>query len=58
MGAGVFRDEIGVLAQAVARAFDLDDDGMVEQAIEQRGCDDRIAEDFFPLGKATVGGQE
>ena len=50
----VLRDEIGVGAQAVAGAFDLDDDGMVEQPVEQRGGDDGVAEDLAPLGEATV----
>ena len=31
---------------------------MVEQAVEQRGCDDRIAEDVAPLGKSTIGGED
>ena len=50
-GADVLRDEIGVLAQAVACAFDLDDDGVVEKAVEQRGGDDRVAEDLAHSAK-------
>ena len=50
--------EIGVLAQPVAGAFDLDDDGVMQQAVEQRGGDDGIAEDLAPFGKAAVGGQD
>ena len=34
--------EFGVLAKPVAGAVDLHDDGVVEQAVEQRGGDDRI----------------
>ena len=45
-------------AQAVAGAFDLDDDGVVEEPVEQRGCDDGVAEDFAPFRKAAVGGEE
>jgi hypothetical protein len=41
-------DEVGVRAQAVAGAFDLDDDGMVQQSIEQRCGNDRAAEDLAP----------
>jgi hypothetical protein len=41
----VLGDEVGMLAQAIARAFYLDDDGVVQQAIEQRGGDDGLAED-------------
>jgi hypothetical protein len=40
VGPGVLRDEIGVGAKAVARPFDLDDDGVVQEPIEQRGGDD------------------
>ena len=47
-----------MLAEPVAGAFDLDDDGMMKQAVEQ-GCGDHgIAEDVGPLGKATIGGQD
>lgn len=35
IGADVLGHELGVLAQAVAGALDLDDDSMVEQAVEQ-----------------------
>lgn len=54
----MLEDQIGVGAQTVAGSFDLDHDGMVEQAVEQRGGDDRIAEDLAPLGKAAVAGQD
>jgi len=43
-----------VLAQAVARPFDLDDDGMVEETIEQRGGDHRIAEDLAHSAKPRL----
>jgi len=33
-----------MLAQAVAGALDLHDDGMVEEPVQQRGGDDGIAE--------------
>ena len=46
--------EIGVAAEAVAGAFDLEDDGVVYEAIKQCRCDDRIAEHFDPLGEAAV----
>ena len=39
-----------MLAHAVAGAFDLHDDGMVQQAVEQGGGDDGVAEHFdLPL---------
>ncbi len=44
LGADMLRDQIGVLAQPVACPFDLDNDGIVEQAVEQRGGDEGIAE--------------
>jgi hypothetical protein len=46
-----------MLAEPVAGALDLNDDGMVEQAIEQRRGDDGAAEDVAPFGKAAVRGQ-
>ena len=44
-------------AEAIAGALDLDDDGMVKQAVEQRGGDDGAAKDLAPFGKAAVRGQ-
>ena len=41
-------------AQAVAGPLDLDDDGVVQEAIEERGSDDGIAEDLAPFGEAAV----
>ena len=43
-GADVLWDEVGVLAHAVAGALDLHDDGVVQQAVEQRGGDHGVAE--------------
>jgi len=40
----VLGHQVGVLTQAIAGTFDLDDDGVVEQPVEQRGGDDGIAE--------------
>ena len=54
----MFRHELGVLAQAVAGSFDMHDDGMVEQTIEQCRGHDGIAEHVAPFGKATVGGED
>jgi hypothetical protein len=47
-----------VLAEPVAGTLDLDDDGMVQQAIEQRRGDDGAAEDVAPFGEAAVRGQD
>lgn len=38
----MFGDEIGVLTQSVAGPRDLEDDGMVQQSVEQRGGDHGI----------------
>jgi hypothetical protein len=46
-----------MLTQPVAGSFDLDDDGVVKQPIEQRGGDNGIAEDLAPFGEATVGSE-
>ena len=47
-----------MLTQAIARALDLDHDGMVEQPVEERGGDDGIAEDLAPFGEAAVRGED
>src|SRR5262245_19919159 len=47
-----------MLAKPITRSLDLDDDGVVKQAIEERGGDNWIAEDLTPFGKATVGGED
>src|SRR5215203_2362214 len=47
-----------MLAKPVARSFDLNDTGVVKQAIEKRGGDHRIPEDIAPLSEATVRGQD
>lgn len=54
----MFRDQVGVGTQPIAGAFDLDDDRMVEQAVEECCYDDRITKDLAPFGEAAVGGQD
>jgi hypothetical protein len=49
-----FRDEVGVLAQTVAGAFDMHDDGMVQKSVEQRSRDHRISKNLAPFGKAAI----
>ncbi len=46
--------QIGVFAQAIARAFDLEGDRVVQKPIEQRGGDEGIAKDFAPFGSASL----
>ena len=50
----MFKHQFGMLPQAVAGTFDLHDDGMMEQSVEQRGGDDGIAEDIAPFCEAAV----
>ena len=47
-----------MLAEAITGALDLDDDGMVEQAVQQGGGDDGVAEDLAPFGEAAIGGED
>ena len=47
-----------MLAETIAGAFDLDDDGMVEEAVQQGCRDDGIAEDLAPFGEAAIGGED
>ena len=54
IGVDVFRKESGMLAHAVARSLNLDDDGMMEQTVEQRSGNDWAAEDVPPFGEAAV----
>ena len=53
-----FRQQVGVFAQAITRAFDLNDDGVVEGAIEEGSGDDGIGEDVAPFGEAAVRGED
>ena len=46
--------EVGVFAQPIAGALDLDDDRVVKEPVEEGGGDDGIAEDVAPLGEAAV----
>jgi hypothetical protein len=48
----------GVGAQAVAGALDLNDDGVMQEPVQQRRGNDGVAEDLTPLGEAAVGGGE
>ena len=47
-----------MLVQTVAGALDLNDDGVVQQSVEQGRGDDGIAEHLAPLGEAAVGGED
>src|SRR4051812_36386151 len=54
----VLRNEVGVLAHAVARALDLHHDGVVQQSVQQGGGDHRVGENLAPFGKAAIGRQD
>ena len=46
--------QLGMLAEPIARALDLNDDGVVEQAVEKGGGDDWITKELWPnLGDAS-----
>jgi hypothetical protein len=57
-GVNVFGKECRVLAHSVARSLDLDDDGVMEQAVEQCGGDNRASEDVGPFGEPPVRGED
>ena len=46
--------QVDVFAQSIARPFDLDHHGMVEQPVEQRGSYDGVTEHLAPFCEATV----
>jgi hypothetical protein len=56
--ARIFRDQIGLLAQAIVRALNVDDDGTMEETIEQSGGAHGMSEDVAPLGDPAVRGQD
>jgi hypothetical protein len=51
----MFVDQIGVSAQVVAGAFDLDYNGVVKKPIQQSGCHNGVAEHLAPFSKAAIG---
>ena len=57
-GLEIVGHEGGVLSKAIAGALDLDDLGVVQQAIEQGCSDDLVAEDVAPFAEAAVGGED
>lgn len=50
----MFGHQFGMLPQPVAGSFDLHDDGMVKQSVEQRGGDDGVSEHIAPFCEAAV----
>jgi hypothetical protein len=54
MGTGMLWYQVCVMAKQVACPFDLNHDGMMQQSIQQCGCDHGIAEDVTPFCEAAV----
>lgn len=52
------RQQIGVFSQAVRCAFDLHDDRVVQQPVEQRRGHHAVAEHITPFTEAAVGRQD
>ena len=44
--------------QPVGMPLDLDDDGMVQQAVQQRGGHDDVTEDGAPVLEAAIRGED
>ncbi len=49
--------QVGVFPQPVGMAFYLDDNGMVQQSVQQGRSDNVIAEDGSPVLEAAIGGE-
>lgn len=54
----MLRHKIGMLAQPVAGPFNLNNDSVVKQPIEQCCGDDGVAKDLTPFGEAAIGGED
>src|ERR1700752_3440906 len=54
LGTHRFWYQVSMLPQAVAGTFDLNDDGVVKQSVEQRGGNDGITKNFTPFTEAAV----
>ena len=54
----MFGNELCVLTQPIALAFDLHDDGVVQQAIQQGAGDHGIAKDLAPLAESAITGED
>ena len=51
----VLWDQIGMSAQSIAGAFDLDHDSVVKKSVQQGRRYHGIPEDLAPFGKAAIG---
>lgn len=51
-------DKVRVLPHAIACPFDLDDEGVMQEPVEQCRGDHGVAEEFAPLGETAVGGED
>ncbi|MNL45218.1 hypothetical protein D3C87_1678490 [compost metagenome] len=50
----MLRHELRMLPEPVTGSFNLHDNSMVKQSIQQRRCDDGIAEHIAPFCEAAV----
>ncbi len=53
----MFRHQVGVVSHSIAGAFNLYDDGVMQQSVEQSGGHHWIPEDITPFSEAAVRGQ-
>ena len=51
-------EHVRVCSESVAGAFDLDDDRVVQQPVEQSGGHHWIPKYFGPFGEVSVGGED
>jgi hypothetical protein len=47
-----------VLTHAPGRSFDVEDHGLVHEAVQDGGGDDRVAEDLTPFRQPSIGGDD
>ncbi len=57
VGFGVYPAEVAVF-QSVGVAFEGDDFGVVDEAVDHGGGDDIVAEDFTPASERLVAGDD
>jgi hypothetical protein len=50
----MLRYQIRVTSESVACSLDLHDNSMMQQPVEQRGCNDWIAKHLSSFSKATI----
>ena len=51
-------DKVGMFSKPVAGAFDLHDDGVMQQPVKQSGSEYRVAERITRFSEVAIGGQD